>query len=117
MGINDREQSKREDKRERAKQARGRRATAAGNFSWEQFDWWAFIALTEAVCAASGAVRVGFTRDGGAVALGIYVGNDYATEYVRPTENFPDACMEIADAWLGRGKHKFRERYNQMAGL
>lgn len=116
MGVNDRADDKKADKRERAKAARGRRSAEAGKFDWSIFDWYGFIALTESVCAKAGAVRVGFTRDGGAVALGIYLGDDYATEYIRPNEDFVDACEEIADAWLGKGNHQFRARYNQLAG-
>jgi len=117
MGIaEDQMFEKRGNKRERAKAARGRRQAAAGTFSWDIFDWFAVIALTEIVCAASGAVRVGFTRDGGAVALGIYVGDDYATEYIRPNEDFPGACHEIAAAWVKGSEEKFRTRYAQLSG-
>lgn len=113
MGVNDRAQDEKENKRAKSKAARGRRASAAGDYGWERWNWPAAIALTEVICAAAGAVRFGFTRDGGAAAIGVYVGNDYATEYVRPGEDFATACEEIADAWLGKGKHNWRSRYDQ----
>jgi hypothetical protein len=69
--------------------------------SWEAFDWIVFRALAEGLVEVGGAIRLGATRDGGAWALGIYVGDDYATEYVRPSEDFGTAMVEIADAWLG----------------
>jgi len=116
MGVNDRANDKKEEKRARAKEARGRRAAASGSYTWEQFDWYGFIALTEGICAQGGALRVGFTRDGGAIAIGVYLGDDYATEYIRPAEDFPTACEEIADAWLGKEKHQFRTRYNELSG-
>lgn len=37
--------------------------------------------------ASGGALRFGYTRDGGAFAIGIYLGNDHYTEYVRPDED------------------------------
>lgn len=48
------------------------------------------LALQGAICAVAfrgGALRLGYTRDGGAFAIGIYLGNDSSTEYVRPDED------------------------------
>lgn len=101
MGMNDREQDRKQNKRSRAKESRGRRAGAAGTVDWGKFDWACTIALTEALVAVGGALRLGATRDGGAWALGIYQGDDYATEYVRPAEDFETASGEIVAAWLG----------------
>jgi len=100
MGVNDREQERKINKRDRAKQARGRRASQAGTVDWGGFDWEATQALCEEMVAVGGAVRVGATRDGGAWALGIYQGDDYATEYIRPAEDFETAIREIVEAWL-----------------
>jgi len=88
------------NKRERSKQARGRRKSAAGELDWRTFDWEGFAALTVALANSGGAIRVGATRDGGAWALGIYKGDDYATEYIKPTEDVQEAMLEIAEAWL-----------------
>jgi hypothetical protein len=88
------------NKRERSKQSRSRRAQAAGEVGWEGFDWQAVSALTMCLVASGGALRVGATRDGGAWAFGVYLGDDYATEYVKPSEVFSDAIGEIAQAWL-----------------
>lgn len=101
MGDNKNEgRSAAANKRERAKQARGRRKSASGELDWRSFDWEGFAALTVALANSGGAIRVGATRDGGAWALGIYKGDDYATEYIKPAEDVQEAMLEIAEAWL-----------------
>lgn len=91
------------NKRERAKQARGRRKSAGQTLEWHTFAWNDFAYLAVALAAQGGAIRLGVTRDGGAWALGIYLGDDYATEYIKPNEDTGDAIAEIAEAWLGEG--------------
>jgi len=118
MGVNDREDSRRDEKRankrERAKEARGRRASASGKVDWVGYDWTCVVALTEALVAVGGAVRLGATRDGGAWALGIYLGDDYATEYIRGAEDFEAAIGEIVAAWLPGGEGAWWERVIQL---
>lgn len=46
-----------------------------------------------------GAIRIGLTRDGGALALGFYQGDDYGTEYIRPSENLEETLRELMIAW------------------
>jgi len=100
VGIEDNAKSERQaNKREKSKQARGRRAQSAGSVNWAEFGWGDVIAATETLCGAGGALRIGTTRDGGAWALGVYLGTDYATEYIRPTEDFSEAVREIIVAW------------------
>lgn len=65
--------------------------------------------LVAVVANAGGAIRVGKTRDGGALALGIYVGEDVGTEYVRPSEDLHDACEEILAAWLPQAATEYAE--------
>jgi len=45
------------------------------------------------------ALRVGLTRDGGALAIGVYMGDEYGTEYIRPDEDLAVALREIGLAW------------------
>jgi len=94
------QENKRANKREQAKQQRSRRASSQAVFDWDQVDWTALICLVKAFTAEDGALRIGLTRDGGALALGCYLGDDYATEYIRPAEDFQAALSEIAQAWL-----------------
>ncbi len=101
MGTGDEHLNKRDTtRRQKAKQARGRRAAAVAAADWRAVDWRPVAALTIALADAGGALRLGSTRDGGAYALGVYLGDDYATEYVKPTEDWRAALGEIAEAWL-----------------
>lgn len=92
-----------DNKRTRAAQARERKRRDTGQWTWKQQDWLYLAAFTQAVAKQGGAVRIGTTRDGGALALGIYAGEDYATEYIRPTEDLPDTLHDIAEVWLENG--------------
>lgn len=110
MGVNDREADKRANKRERSKQARSRRAAAAGEADYATADWCATAALVEALAREQGALRLGLTRDGGAYAIGVYLGEDYATEYVKASEDYTAALDEIASVWLADGGAWYLDR-------
>lgn len=78
------------DKRETEQQTFRKPRTSA-NVS-EVADWGSVNAekLVRTIATASkqgGAVRLGYTRDGGAYAIGVYAGSNYFTDYVRPTED------------------------------
>lgn len=56
--------------------------------------------LTNAVAwtaACGGALRLGYTRDGGAYAIGIYIDGESETEYVRPDEDIDQWLLDLAD--------------------
>lgn len=115
MGTGD-EHLNRKDatRRQKAKQARGRRAASVASADWRAVDWRAVAALTIAMADAAGAVRLGITRDGGAYALGMYQGDDYATEYIKPGEDFRGAITEIAQAWLPDGGDSYLAELDRM---
>lgn len=119
MGQNERQrENARDNKRERNKQQRSRRAESNGTIDVRGCDWTAIAALITAFGDAGGAVRVGLTRDGGAWAFGCYLADDYATEYVRPSEDFRGALIEIAEAWLpenGISMHQALQEFEQKA--
>ena len=52
----------------------------------------------EAVTALGGAVRFGYTSDGGAYAIGVYSGDDRWTEYCRTDDDLRDYLSELADS-------------------
>jgi len=52
--------------------------------------------LISTVTSRGGAVRIGYTRDGGAYALGLYYGGEATTEYCRPSESLD----EFLDRWI-----------------
>jgi hypothetical protein len=49
-----------------------------------------------AVAQKGGALRLGYTRDGGAYAIGIYGDGDPYTEYISPTEDVNEHLRSIA---------------------
>jgi len=62
-----------------------------GGANWPA-DWAAveagdLVRLVELVASKGGAIRFGYTRDGGAYAVGVYYGDDYFTDYIRPSED------------------------------
>lgn len=105
---------KMQSKRDKSKQARSRRADATGVFDILAVDPVAVIALLYAFALEGGATRWGYTRDGGVLAIGCYMADDYATEYVRPKEGFLEACTEIAAVWLPDEGSEFHRQYNRI---
>jgi len=103
-------EEKKSNKRSAAKERRegSRRGGAKMQLTLNHWTW--LIGLTTLMAENEGAVRIGFTRDGGALALGMYQGDDYATEYVRPAEVFSDAILEIASAWVMDGHLRVAEK-------
>lgn len=109
MGANDRALEDKDNKRAKARDKRAGRRVNGGTTDWREFDWTRAAALTMAIADEGGALRIGRTRDGGAWAFGVYMGDDYATEYVRPSEDFAQALSEIAQAWLPDGGEKYND--------
>lgn len=105
---------KRATKRDAARDRRAGARRAGGKFQLTLQTWAMLTALNTALIEHDGALRVGLTRDGGALALGVYLGDDYATEYIRPNEGFWSSLLEIAEAWLTDGAHRCEELYAAM---
>ena len=106
----------RDNRRDKAKEGRSRRNSASAKVDLRSADWRTLGALITSFAEAGGALRVGYTRDGGALALGCYLGDDYATEYIRPSEDFVGGCIEIAEAWLpesGVAFHQALQEFNR----
>lgn len=53
--------------------------------------------LVTTVTSRGGAVRLGYTRDGGAYAVGFYYGSEATTEYCRPSEDLEAFLQEWID--------------------
>ena len=45
------------------------------------------------------ALRFGYSRDGGAYSVGVYAGNDYFTDYIRPSEQINDYLRELLQSF------------------
>lgn len=92
-------QIEREKRRDSAK--RGRRIQRQS----EPADWsLADAALIQRaianVAAQGGALRFGYTSDGGAYALGVYGDGDPYTEYIRPSEDVNEFLSELIALWV-----------------
>jgi hypothetical protein len=77
---------------------KSKRASEQYAFSDKDGIEWLF-SLVVGASLTGGAIRVGLSRDGGALALGVYKGEEYGTEYVRPNEDLGMAVREIILAW------------------
>lgn len=63
-------------------------------------DWGKVGRSIAAVAGHGGAIRLGYSRDGGAYAVGVYGDGDTPyTEYVRPDEDFEAYMAELAEAF------------------
>lgn len=85
---------KMEETRER-RFKRGRNNGSGGVADYGTIDAALLRSAIESVALSGGALRFGYTRDGGAYAVGIYGDGDPYTEYVRPSEDFNEFLQEI----------------------
>lgn len=61
--------------------------SSKGNADWGSVDPSTILELIGKVTSRGGAIRFGYTRDGGAYALGLYYGAESKTVYCRPGED------------------------------
>lgn len=90
MGVNDRARSHKEDKKAAAEASRKRRSNnraGGGVADWAGVEGELLTRAVAAVARHGGALRLGYTRDGGAYAVGVYGDGDPFTEYVPPSED------------------------------
>jgi len=97
------QEERKANKRDRAARGRQSRRASAGDYQLTIKSWAILTALEATLMTVDGAVRVGLTRDRGALALGVYANDDYATEYIRPAEDLWTAAREIAEVWVPDG--------------
>lgn len=76
--------------------------------------WAHLMALTSTMADRGGAVRIGYTRDGGALALGLYADDETGTEYIRPSEVGELAVDEVASGWLGNSLESYQSMRNYL---
>jgi len=94
----------REQDRQRTKGVAPSRRRGQGN--GERADWalaspLTLQALIAAVTAQGGAIRFGYSRDGGAYSLGILGDGEPYTEWIRPAENIDEVLAEMTRGWTG----------------
>lgn len=90
MGINDRQRNSKEERKNVQSETRQRRNTSVSKGSpadWGSVDGALLSRAVAAVAKRGGALRLGYTRDGGAYAVGIYGDGEPFTEYVPPSDD------------------------------
>lgn len=90
MGVNDRERDKRDERNRKSAENKARRFTndrGSEPADWDMVDMAVLRSAIAAVSAMGGAIRLGYTRDGGAYAIGIYGDGEPFTVYVSPKED------------------------------
>lgn len=93
MGVNDRAQNRKDEKRAATQAKRKLRDSSAKGGSpadWGGADGDLLARFAAVVSKDGGAVRLGYTRDGGAYAVGIYGDGDPYTVYIPPSEDIND---------------------------
>lgn len=89
---------KRDAKRAAKESGRSRVLNNAGSTAdWASVDPSLMLYAVAAVAARGGAVRFGYTRDGGAYAVGVYDNGDNETDYIRPSEDINGYLRALGD--------------------
>jgi hypothetical protein len=76
--------------------------TPTGNADWTGCNADTLVQLIATASKKGGALRFGYTRDGGAYAIGVYCGQEYFTDYIRPGESIDDylnTLLRSFDDW------------------
>jgi len=103
VGVNDRAQNRKDEKRAAAqakRKLRDRSSAGTAPADWSSCDGQLLAVFIATVAVDGGAVRCGYTRDGGAYAVGIYGDGDPYTVYIPPSEDIND--------WLKSAIEDFR---------
>jgi hypothetical protein len=79
---------------------RPKQGTQIGNVAdWGSVNAEKLVKLIETASKKGGAIRFGYTRDGGAYALGVYAGTNYFTDFIRPTEDLDQYLTELTESF------------------
>ena len=70
-----------------------------GVADWGTVDPKILVKCIEVASKKGGALRLGYTRDGGAYAIGVYAGANYFTDYVRPTEDIDEYLTDLTESF------------------
>lgn len=73
---------------------------SGGGADWSTVDTGVLVKFIDAVTSRGGAVRLGYTRDGGAYAVGLYYGGESTSEYCRPSEDLDAFLNKWTDFYL-----------------
>lgn len=70
-----------------------------GQADWGGVDAKKLVNAIQKAASKGGALRFGYTRDGGAYAVGVYAGGEYFTDYIRPGEDIDSYLEGIAESF------------------
>jgi hypothetical protein len=104
MGVNDAKRSDKESRKNAAfeKRKKGGRTPAGGNVAdWAGVDPEQLRRTVASVCVTGDAIRLGYTRDGGAYAVALLHNGESATDYISPNDDI--------DAYLKGVEDDYRE--------
>lgn len=99
-----------EEKRKQAKRdatkARGFRRAGGGGVApdWRHVDAEVLKWALHIVGACDGALRLGYSRDGGMFATGVYGDGEPYTDYTRTAQETTDYLTELGDYFATRGE-------------
>lgn len=102
MGYADEVKLGRKDRKKALSQGAKRRVgrTDSGQADWSSANAGLIARAIAQVGKCGGALRFGYTSDGGAYAVGIYGDGDKPyTDYVRPDENIDEYLLALIDLW------------------
>jgi hypothetical protein len=68
---------------------------------WAGVDPKTIINLISATVSLNGAIRFGYTRDGGAYSVGIYLDDDHETFYFKPSDDIDSDLDSLAEKIRG----------------
>ena len=68
--------------------------SVTGTADWANSAPGLLLKLVGTITSRGGAVRFGYTRDGGAYAVGFYYGDESTTQYCRPNEDLDSFLTE-----------------------
>jgi len=86
-----------DENRKRRRQQRG----TANPADWTSANADLLRAAVACVARRGGALRLGYTRDGGSYAIGVLGDGDPYTEYVRPTDDLDKYLEGLIEDWTG----------------
>lgn len=75
------------------------RKGSGGPADWAEVNAQELLETIGIVAARGGALRFGYTRDGGAYAIGVYGDGQPYTIYVKPSERVEDYLEDIRDGF------------------
>jgi hypothetical protein len=79
---------------------RGVRRSGSGPADWANASPDIIVSALSAASSVGGALRFGYSRDGGAYAIGIYGDGEPYTEFVRPSEDIDGFLRDVEATFL-----------------